>query len=159
MRWRASGTRGFAARVLLVAAAYFGSAKLGLALAYTQGNVTAVWPPTGIALGALVIWGYRFWPGVALGALLANGTTDVSVLTTLGITVGNTLEAVTGAALLGRAFKGPPETKPPEPRILEGGNVLGEMSEEFACGSFGALRPPIRSRYVDCWRQDPWVTQ
>ncbi|TML79834.1 MAG: GAF domain-containing protein [Actinobacteria bacterium] len=102
MRWRASGTRGFAARVLLVAAAYFGSAKLGLALAYTQGNVTAVWPPTGIALGALVIWGYRFWPGVALGALLANGTTDVSVLTTLGITVGNTLEALTGAALLAR---------------------------------------------------------
>ena len=88
--------------MLLVAAAYFGSAKLGLALAYTQGNVTAVWPPTGIALGALVIWGYRFWPGVALGALLANGTTDVSVLTTLGITVGNTLEALTGAALLAR---------------------------------------------------------
>ena len=71
--------------MLLIAAAYFASAKLGLALAHTQGNVTAVWPPTGIALGALVIWGYRFWPGVALGALLANATTDVPALTTLGI--------------------------------------------------------------------------
>src|SRR5438067_12194318 len=102
MTWTASVTRGFAARVVLLAAAYFGSAKLGLALAYTQGNVTAVWPPTGIAVGALVIWGYRFWPGVALGALLANGTTDVPVFTTLGITVGNTLEALAGAALLSR---------------------------------------------------------
>jgi anti-anti-sigma factor len=92
----------YPARVLLVAAAYFASAKLGLALAYAQGNVTAVWPPTGIALGALVIWGYRFWPGVALGALLANGTTDVPFFTTAGITLGNTLEALTGAALLSR---------------------------------------------------------
>ena len=93
---------GFVVRVLLIAGAYFGSAKLGLALAYEQGNVTAVWPPTGIALAALVVWGYRFWPGVALGALLANATTDVSILTSLGITVGNTLEALVGAALLAR---------------------------------------------------------
>ena len=93
---------GYVARLLLVGGAYFGSAKLGLELAYAQGNVTAVWPPTGIALGAIVIWGYRCWPGVALGALLANATTDVPALTTLGITVGNTLEAVCGAALLAR---------------------------------------------------------
>jgi anti-anti-sigma factor len=102
MTWRASDPAGFVARVLLIACAYFGSAKLGLALAYEQGNVTAVWPPTGIALAALVIWGYRFWPGVALGALLANATTDVPALTTLGIAVGNTLEALVGAALLAR---------------------------------------------------------
>jgi anti-anti-sigma factor len=93
---------GYVARVLVIAGAYFGSAKLGLAEAYAQGNVTAVWPPTGIALAAVLIWGYRFWPGVALGALLANATTDVPALTTLGITVGNTLEAVCGAALLTR---------------------------------------------------------
>jgi len=102
MTRRASGTWGFVARVLLIAAAYFASGKLGLALAYTQGNVTAIWPPTGIALGALVVWGYRFWPGVALGALLANATTDVPALTTLGIATGNTLEALAGAALLSR---------------------------------------------------------
>jgi anti-anti-sigma factor len=102
MTWRASHAPGFVARVLLIAGVYFGSAKLGLALAYEQGNVTAIWPPTGIALAALVIWGYRFWPGVALGALLANATTDVPALTTLGISVGNTLEALVGAALLAR---------------------------------------------------------
>ena len=93
---------GFVARVLVIAGAYFGSAKLGLTLAYEQGNVTAVWPPTGIALAALVLWGSRFWPGVFLGALLANATTDVPGLTSFGIATGNTLEALTGAYILAR---------------------------------------------------------
>ncbi|HKP90266.1 MAG TPA: MASE1 domain-containing protein, partial [Thermoleophilaceae bacterium] len=93
---------GYLTRVVLIAGAYFGAGKLGLTLAYAQGNVTAVWPPTGIALAALVVWGYRFWPGVALGALLANATTDVPALTTIGIATGNTLEALCGAYLLKR---------------------------------------------------------
>src|SRR6185503_1145748 len=64
-------------------------------------SITAVWPPTGIALAALVIGGYRLWPGVALGAALANTfTADVPALTVLGITIGNTLEALVGAYLL-----------------------------------------------------------
>ena len=48
------------------------------------------------------MWGYRIWPGVALGAFLANAWTDVPLYTTLGITTGNTLEAVVGAWLLNR---------------------------------------------------------
>ncbi|MDQ4071286.1 MAG: MASE1 domain-containing protein, partial [Actinomycetota bacterium] len=68
--------RSYGGRILLLAAAYIASAKLGLGLAYAHGSVTAVWPPTGIALAALVVWGPRFWPGVALGALVANLTTD-----------------------------------------------------------------------------------
>ncbi len=88
--------------MLALAAAYFGSAKLGLALAFSNESVTAVWPPTGIALAALVLWGRSLWPGVLLGAFLANVTTDVSVYTAAGIAVGNTLEAVVGAWLLER---------------------------------------------------------
>jgi integral membrane sensor domain MASE1 len=84
----------------LLAAAYYGSAKLGLALAYENSSVTAVWAPTGLALGALLVGGYRMWPGVALGALLANTWTGVPVETVLGITTGNTLEALAGAWLL-----------------------------------------------------------
>jgi integral membrane sensor domain MASE1/anti-sigma regulatory factor (Ser/Thr protein kinase) len=87
---------------LVLALAYFTSAKLGLGLAFATPNVTAVWPPTGIALAALVLWGRNLWPGVLLGAFLANVTTDVPIYTAAGIAVGNTLEAVVGAALLDR---------------------------------------------------------
>jgi serine phosphatase RsbU (regulator of sigma subunit)/anti-sigma regulatory factor (Ser/Thr protein kinase) len=83
-----------------LALAYFGAAKLGLALAVATPSATAIWPPTGIALVALVLGGRRLWPGVAVGAFAANATNDVAVYTAAGITIGNTLEAVVGASLL-----------------------------------------------------------
>jgi integral membrane sensor domain MASE1/anti-sigma regulatory factor (Ser/Thr protein kinase) len=89
-------------RGLLLALVYFASAKIGLKLAFSNESVTAVWPPTGIALAALVLWGRSLWPGVLLGAFLANVTTDVPVYTAAGIAVGNTLEALVGATLLER---------------------------------------------------------
>ena len=61
----------YLAKIGLIAGSYYGSAKLGLNLAFATSSVTAIWPPTGIALAALVIWGRSYWPGVALGALLA----------------------------------------------------------------------------------------
>jgi len=64
-----------------------------------------VWPPTSIALAALVLWEMRYWPGVALGAPLANGWTGVPIETVLGITVGNTLGALAGAYLLVRVAR------------------------------------------------------
>lgn len=91
------------ARVLALAAAYFGAAKLGLALAFQVEQITAVWPPTGIALTATLLFGYRIWPGIALGAFFANFTApDETLLTACGIAAGNTLEALTGAWLLHR---------------------------------------------------------
>jgi signal transduction histidine kinase len=61
-----------------------------------------VWPPTGIALAALVLVGYRLWPGVALGAFVVNAWIGAPVLVALGISVGNTLEALMGTYLLRR---------------------------------------------------------
>ena len=92
-------------RIASLAAVYYGAAKLGLTLAFANRSVTAVWPPAGIALAALLLWGYRYWPGVALGALLANGWTGVPIETVLGITVGNTLEALAGTYLLRRVAR------------------------------------------------------
>jgi len=83
-----------------VCLAYFGLAKAGLAFAFENQSITAVWPPTGLALAAVVVWGYRMWPGIALGAFLANLTTAGSTPTDLGIAAGNTLEALAGAYLL-----------------------------------------------------------
>jgi diguanylate cyclase (GGDEF)-like protein/PAS domain S-box-containing protein len=88
------------ARALLVAAVYLAAAKAGLALAYGNSSVTAVWAPTGIAIAVLVLGGRRLWPGVALGAALANSWTGLDAVTVAAITVGNTLEAVAGASLL-----------------------------------------------------------
>src|SRR6185503_16279245 len=75
--------------------------KLGLQLASEHPSITAVWPPTGIALAAVFVWGYRLWPGVALGAALANTFTgDAPPVAVVGITIGNTLEALVGVYLL-----------------------------------------------------------
>lgn len=92
----------YAVKIAGLAGAYYGAAKLGLSLAFKTTSVTAVWPPTGIALAALLLWGYRLWPGVALGAFLANSWTGIPVYAVLGITLGNTLEALAGAWLLHR---------------------------------------------------------
>src|SRR5262249_52186402 len=89
-------------QIALLAAVYFGAAKLGLTMAFVAEQVTAVWPPTGIALAALLFFGYRAWPAIALGAFLANATVNEPLATATGIAVGNTLEALVGAWTLRR---------------------------------------------------------
>src|SRR4051812_45411010 len=81
---------------------YFVAGKLGLRLAFVEAHATAVWPPAGLALAALLLGGLRLWPGVLLGAFLVNVTTAATPLTAAGIALGNTLEAVAGAWLLQR---------------------------------------------------------
>lgn len=86
--------------VLTIAAVYFASAKLGLSLAFVAEQISPVWPPTGVALAAVLLFGYRVWPGIALGAFFANVTSHEPYATACGIAIGNTLEAVVGAWLL-----------------------------------------------------------
>src|SRR6516162_11578247 len=59
-------------KVVLLAGAYFVAGSLGQSLAIPPGNVTLVWPPSGIALAALLLGGDRLWPAIWLGALLVN---------------------------------------------------------------------------------------
>ena len=92
----------YALQVALVAAVYFGGAKLGLNLAVGHGVITPVWPPTGIAIAALLLLGPRLWPAVAIGAFLGNATSGVSFWVAAGIAVGNTLEALVAVYLLRR---------------------------------------------------------
>lgn len=91
-----------AALNLILAAVYFGAAKFGLALAVIHPSASAVWPPAGIALAAFLLGGGRVWPGIALGAFLANATTAGSLATSAGIAAGNTLEGFAGAWLVTR---------------------------------------------------------
>src|SRR4051812_42943101 len=92
----------YAATVLALAALYWAAAKLALRLAFFAEQVSPVWPPTGIALAAVLVLGYRVWPGIALGAFLANITAHEPFGTAFGIAVGNTLEALLAAWLLHR---------------------------------------------------------
>ncbi|HEX6717608.1 MAG TPA: MASE1 domain-containing protein [Pyrinomonadaceae bacterium] len=88
---------------LLIAIVYFAAAELGLSLASVHENVTPVWPPTGIAIASLLIFGPRILPGIFLGALAANLWTSIAIPSAIGIAVGNTLEAVLAWFLLQRS--------------------------------------------------------
>ena len=90
----------WAGEVLALAAAYAVLGKLGLQLGAVSGFATLVWPPTGVALAALVVGGLRLWPGVVLGAVVVNLWTGAPALVAVGIGVGNCSEAVLGAFLL-----------------------------------------------------------
>ena len=92
----------YAAQVGVLAALYFAVAKLSLLLAIPPGYATAVWPPSGLAVAAVLLAGNRMWPGVWLGAALANLTVQASVVGALLIGTGNALEALVGAALIRR---------------------------------------------------------
>ncbi|HLX80797.1 MAG TPA: MASE1 domain-containing protein [Burkholderiales bacterium] len=102
----AAAIRGFVlphwARLGALALCYFAAAKASLVFAIPPGYATAVWPPSGIALAALLLWGARAWPGVWLGAVLTNYSIDLSIPAALGIATGNTLEGVCIAWLAGR---------------------------------------------------------
>ncbi|MBT0664638.1 MASE1 domain-containing protein [Geobacter pelophilus] len=102
------------AQNIAVAVTYVVTAKLGFLLALDQTNATAVWPPTGVALAACLVFGLRLWPGIFLGAFLANilvvaGSTIASLpvlMLALSTAAGNTLEALVGAYLVNRFSSG-----------------------------------------------------
>jgi signal transduction histidine kinase len=95
----------YAGSVALVALAYYLAGRLGLALAYLDGAVAALWPPAGLGLAVLFLYGMRLWPGIVIGdLLLADFSTPLG--TVLGQTVGNTLAVVTAAVLLRRLTAG-----------------------------------------------------
>ncbi|MEU6423424.1 MASE1 domain-containing protein [Streptomyces spiralis] len=88
--------------ICAVAALYLGSAKLGLLQQLVRGQVTPLWPPSGIALASLLLCGPRVWPGIALGAFLVNVSLGPSLPAVLAIAAGNTLAPLCSYALLRR---------------------------------------------------------
>lgn len=88
-----------------MAVVYFAAGKLGLRMAFDNPSASPVWAPTGLALTAFLVLGYRVWPVIYLSAFLVNVTTAGSVATSLCIAAGNTLEAGVGARLVD-AFAG-----------------------------------------------------
>lgn len=90
---------------LFLAIVYFAAAELGLSLASLHSNVTPVWPPAGIAIASLLIFGRRLWPGVFVGALAANLLTNIHFAAALVIAIGNTLLPLVAYWLLLRVVR------------------------------------------------------
>ena len=96
----------YAGGVLLLAAAYYGAAKVGQTLRYTA-SVSAIWPPAGLGIAALYLWGLRWWPGVLLAEIVVNGELLLDdrpfpIGSLLGQQAGNMAEIIVGALLLRR---------------------------------------------------------
>jgi signal transduction histidine kinase/integral membrane sensor domain MASE1 len=89
-------------KTVLLFFAYFFAAYAGLRFEPVAGFATLIWPPTGIALAAILLLGYRVWPGIFLAAVLVNYITGAPPWLALAIGTGNTMEALTGAFLLKR---------------------------------------------------------
>ena len=87
-------------QVSLLALLYFVAGRFGLELTHFHDNATLVWPPTGLSLAALILFGVRLWPGIFIGTMLVNAGSSMDWMPSLGIAIGNTLEAVVGVTLL-----------------------------------------------------------
>ena len=92
--------------IVLLALAYYGAAKLAQSLRYTA-SVSAVWPPAGLGIAALYLWGLRLWPGIfiaecAVNAQLITGDHALPFWSVVGQQTGNMLEVIVGAILLRR---------------------------------------------------------
>ena len=118
-------------KVLVFAIIYLLAARLGLMMAYFQANTSPVWPPTGIALAALFILGYRYWPGITLGVLLGSILTGAPVNLAIGMSLGNTLEALAAVYFLKKVLSLHQEID----RIQD---VVGLVLVSLACTTIGA---------------------
>src|SRR5277367_3383823 len=96
------GKLAVAGQMILVAAGYFALAKIALVFAIPPGYATAVWPPSGIALAAVILWGRRIWPGIWLAAALCNYVIQGSPHLAVLIASGNTLEAIAAGSWIAR---------------------------------------------------------
>jgi signal transduction histidine kinase len=88
--------------ILFLAVIYNMTARLGLELGAIGGVAAPIWPPAGISLAVLLIFGLQLWPGIALGAFVANLWATDSPIAASGIAIGNTLEALTAVYFLNR---------------------------------------------------------
>ncbi|MCW5599400.1 MAG: MASE1 domain-containing protein, partial [Nitrosomonas sp.] len=98
-------SRSLALRIFALASVYFLAGSFGLSMPYVGSNITLLWPPSGIALVAVLVWGAVCWPGIFLGSLLINLFAGALPLgAALTVAFGNTLAPVVGALILKRSI-------------------------------------------------------
>ena len=135
----------------LVCIAYFAAGRVGLAAPFTSGNVSPVWPASGIALSAVLLLGWRIWPGIALGAFLTNLLSPIPHIAAAGLALGNTLAALTGAFLL-RRMRG---FRPSLSRLMDILQLvtLGALTSPIVSASIGVAN--LFATHVQPWKVVP----
>jgi two-component system, NtrC family, sensor kinase len=131
--------------VVVLAVVYYSTAELGRFLASTPDNVTPVWPPDGFALAAILLLGYRVWPGIAIGSFFANiwafldktnvTSVTISVAIATSIAVGTSLSAILGGFLLHK-FVGRRHLFD-RPQNVFKFVIMGGMSGPIVCATIG----------------------
>src|ERR1700736_4419543 len=90
----------------VLALVYFVAGKLALKLAFLHASASPVWPPTGVALAALLLLGYRVWPAIFIASFLVCEAGATPLHASLAISIGNTLEALAAAYLVNKFAQG-----------------------------------------------------
>jgi len=120
--------------LVLVFIAYLTAGKLGLSVPFTSGNVSPVWPASGVALALVLLWGYKVWPGLALAAFFVNFLSPLPSLSCVGIALGNTSSALLGGYLLRRFINDRP--------------FFERLRDVLALMAFGAVVGPMLAASV-----------
>ena len=130
-----SGRKRRTLELVCVLAAYVVAGEIGLAVPFTSGNVSPLWPPAGVALAAILIFGYGILPAVAVGAFIVNFFSAIPHLASFGIALGNTVGPLCGAWLLRRV----PGFQPSLARLRDvlGMSILGALGGPAVSATLG----------------------
>jgi signal transduction histidine kinase len=147
------GPRRRLALLVALTAAYFLAGRLGLSLAFVHASASAVWPPAGIALAAILLLGPSVWVAVFAGAFLVNLSTSGSLLASIGIAAGNTAEALVGAWLVRRVAGGATalRTAPDVFRFAAVAGVATTMAATVGVASLSAVRLVPAGAHAYVW--------
>jgi integral membrane sensor domain MASE1 len=96
------GSKPYLIKLAFLTIAYAATAKLGFSLAFNFEQITTIWPPSGIAVAALLLWGYYYWPGIFVGAFMANALSGASPVVAVAIALGNTIGGLASVYMVKR---------------------------------------------------------
>jgi diguanylate cyclase (GGDEF)-like protein len=132
---------------------YFWLGKLGLTVGGFGQTSTAVWPPSGFALAAIVILGPRIWPAIFAGAFAVYATSSGYLGTSMALAVGQTLEALFGAALVDRFASGPHVFRSPKSvfRLVAIAAVASSVSASVSLTNLDLAEHAPLTDYVSGW--------
>jgi len=94
----------YTSKLILVSAIFFSLAKLALSISFVQSNITLFWLPAGFSIAVLLIGGFKYLPGISVGAFFANFFTEAPLGFALVATIANTIEPITAAFILMQKF-------------------------------------------------------